>query len=94
MQVHPVSLGLFNFVNAWSMMFWPIMLADRKGGAVKNRFKLWLGTQVRPITGEVLSAYSQSFKARPSFMPGLGHGIGLGYTTAISSVLRMKGVEG
>lgn len=46
-QVHPVSLGLFNFVNAWSMMFWPLMLADRKGAAVKNRFSLWLGTQVR-----------------------------------------------
>lgn len=48
-QVHPVSLGLFNFVNAWSMMFWPLMLADRKGAAVKNRFPLWLGTQVWPL---------------------------------------------
>lgn len=48
-QVHPVSLGLFNFVNAWSMMFWPLMLADRKGAAVKYRFPLWLGTQVRPL---------------------------------------------
>ena len=45
LQVHPVSLGIFNFVNAWSMMFWPVMLADRKGQAVKQRFPLWLGTQ-------------------------------------------------
>ena len=47
MQVHPVSLGIFNFVNAWSMMFWPVMLADRKGQAVKQRFPLWFGTQAR-----------------------------------------------
>ena len=45
MQVHPVSLGIFNFVNAWSMMFWPVMLADKKGQAVKQRFPLWFGTQ-------------------------------------------------
>ena len=44
-QVHPVSLGIFNFVNAWSMMFWPVMLADRKGQGVKQRLPLWLGTQ-------------------------------------------------
>ncbi|CAL5220468.1 g2491 [Coccomyxa viridis] len=43
--VHPVSLGIFNFVNAWSMMFWPVMLADKKGQAVKQRFPLWFGTQ-------------------------------------------------
>lgn len=43
--VHPVTLGLFNFVNAWSMMLWPLMLADKKGAAVKNRFPLYLGTQ-------------------------------------------------
>ena len=48
MQVHPVSLGIFNFVNAWSMMFWPVMLADRKGQAVKQRFPLWFGTQAMP----------------------------------------------
>lgn len=29
------------------MMFLPVMLADRKGRAVKQRFPLWLGTQVR-----------------------------------------------
>ena len=45
-QVHPVSLGIFNFVNAWSMMFWPVMLGDRKGQGVKQRLPLWLGTQV------------------------------------------------
>lgn len=46
-QVHPVSLGIFNFVNAWSMMFWPVMLADKKGQACNKRFPLWFGTQVQ-----------------------------------------------
>ena len=27
-------------------MLWPLMLADRKGASVKNRFPLYLGTQV------------------------------------------------
>ncbi len=49
-QVHPVTLGLFNFVNAWSVMLWPLMLADKKGAAVKNRFPLYLGTQVRKFS--------------------------------------------
>ena len=50
--MHPVSLGVFNFVIAWSMLLWPLMLADRKGAAVKKRFPLWLGTMVRlqPLT--------------------------------------------
>jgi hypothetical protein len=81
-QVHPVSLGLFNFVNAWcevgfagvrlcnvanaearsrsagcrSMMFWPVMLADRKGAAVRSRFQLWLGTQVGMLLTLLLSS--------------------------------------
>ena len=41
-----MNAGLFNFVIAWSLMLWPLMLADRKGAAVKNRFPLWLGTMV------------------------------------------------
>ena len=30
-------------------MLWPVMLADRKGAAVGNRFQLWLGTQVSTL---------------------------------------------
>ncbi len=59
MQVHPVSLGIFNFVNAWSMMFWPVMLADKKGQAVKQRFPLWFGTQA-----------TLSFSVQLPFSPG------------------------
>ena len=44
---HPVSEGIFNFVNAWSLMFWPVMLADPRGTRVKNKLPLWVGTQVR-----------------------------------------------
>ena len=42
-----MNAGVFNFVIAWSLMLWPLMLADRKGAAVKDRFPLWLGTMVR-----------------------------------------------
>ncbi|KAI7845310.1 hypothetical protein COHA_001152 [Chlorella ohadii] len=42
---HPVSEGLFNAVNAWSLMWLPVMLADPLGRRVPNRFPLWLGTQ-------------------------------------------------
>ncbi|KAK9828791.1 hypothetical protein WJX72_002086 [[Myrmecia] bisecta] len=42
---HPTSEALFNFVNAWSMMFLPVMLSDKKGAGVKNKLPLWLGTQ-------------------------------------------------
>jgi ketosteroid isomerase-like protein len=41
---HPVSEALFNFVNAWSMMMLPVMVMDKKGEAVENKFQLWLGT--------------------------------------------------
>lgn len=38
---HPVSEALFNFVNAWSLMWWPVMLADPQGRKVNSRFGLW-----------------------------------------------------
>jgi hypothetical protein len=41
---HPVSEALFNFVNSWSLMFWPLMLDDPNGNRVRNRFPLWVGT--------------------------------------------------
>lgn len=44
---HPVSEALFNFVNAWSLMLWPAMLADPLGHKVKNKLPIWVGTQVR-----------------------------------------------
>lgn len=34
-------------MNAWSMMLWPLMLADPKGKNVKNKFPLYIGIQVR-----------------------------------------------
>ncbi|PSC68605.1 polyketide cyclase [Micractinium conductrix] len=42
---HPVSEALFNFVNAWSLMFWPVMVADPLGRRVPNKFPIWVGTQ-------------------------------------------------
>ncbi len=46
-QEHPVNEALFNLVNVWSLMLWPLMLADKKGAKVKNKFGIYLGTQVR-----------------------------------------------
>lgn len=45
-QEHPVNEALFNLVNVWSLMLWPLMLADKKGAKVKNKFGWYLGTQV------------------------------------------------
>ncbi len=45
-QEHPVNEALFNLVNVWSLMLWPLMLADKKGAKVKNKFGIYLGTQV------------------------------------------------
>lgn len=44
---HPVSEALFNFVNAWSMMMWPVWLADPQGKGLdtnKTKLPLWIGT--------------------------------------------------
>ena len=43
---HPVSEALFNFVNAWGMMFLPAMLADPRGGRVPNKLPLWVLTML------------------------------------------------
>lgn len=46
-QEHPVNEALFNLVNVWSLMLWPLMLADNKGAKVKNKFGWYVGTQVQ-----------------------------------------------
>ena len=45
MQEHPVGEALFNLVNAWTLMFWPLMLADHKGEHVKNKFPWYIASQ-------------------------------------------------
>ncbi|EFN53111.1 hypothetical protein CHLNCDRAFT_9491, partial [Chlorella variabilis] len=42
---HPVSEAMFNAVNAWSLMWWPVMLADPLGRRVKSKLPIWVGTQ-------------------------------------------------
>lgn len=46
MQEHPVSEALFNFVNAYSLMLWPLWATDLKSIKVKGKFWWWVGTQV------------------------------------------------
>lgn len=41
---HPVDEALFNFVNAWSLMMWPVWLADPRGKRVGQKPLIWLGT--------------------------------------------------
>ena len=41
-------------------MLWPLMLADRKGATVKNRFPLYLGTQVTLLDVGMLGALQHS----------------------------------
>jgi len=42
---HPVDEALFNFVNAWSLMMWPAMVADPAGKKVgRGRLPIWCGT--------------------------------------------------
>ena len=45
-QEHPVSEALFNFVNAWSLMLWPVMAADAASVRVPQRFRWWVSTMV------------------------------------------------
>jgi len=44
-----VNEALFNLVNVWSLMLWPLMLADKKGAKVKSKFGIYLGTQVAAL---------------------------------------------
>ena len=46
LQGSPVSEALFNFVNAWSLMFWPLFVADKKRDRVENKLGWWLGVMV------------------------------------------------
>lgn len=43
---HPISEAIFNFVSAWSLMFWPVMVADPYSRKMSKNKKvtLWLGT--------------------------------------------------
>jgi ketosteroid isomerase-like protein len=42
---HPVDEGIFNFINAWSLMFLPLMVADPKGSTIpwKQKLQYWVG---------------------------------------------------
>lgn len=46
-QEFPVSEAVFNFMNAWSLMFLPVMLADPKAAGIRYKVPLYLGIQVR-----------------------------------------------
>jgi hypothetical protein len=55
---HPVSEALFNFVSAWSLMFWPAMVADpltKKKMGFSTKFGLWLGVMF--LTNVFMPAY-------------------------------------
>lgn len=43
---NPVSEALFNFVNAWSLMFWPLILADSKRHRISNKIWWWTGIMI------------------------------------------------
>jgi hypothetical protein len=62
---HPVSEAVFNFVNAWSLMFWPVMLADPQGHKVKNRLPIWVGTQVGQAGPPLLPALALFAQGQP-----------------------------
>ena len=46
MQGIPVSEALFNFVNAWSLMFLPLILSDKKRNRVGKKVLWWTGIMV------------------------------------------------
>jgi ketosteroid isomerase-like protein len=43
---HPVDEGLFNFINAWSLMFLPVWVSDPKSLTMpwKTKLQLWIGS--------------------------------------------------
>ena len=43
---HPVDEGLFNFINAWSLMFLPVWVSDPKSLSMpwKTKLQLWIGS--------------------------------------------------
>lgn len=76
MQEHPVNEALFNLVNVWSLMLWPLMLADKKGAKVKNKFGIYLGTQVQSMspvgaTASIEHGTKQPYHLLPQFTPCL-----------------------
>ena len=42
---HPVDEGIFNFINAWSLMFLPLLVSDPKGSSIpwKRKLQYWIG---------------------------------------------------
>lgn len=63
---HPVSEAVFNIVNAWSMMWLPIMLTDRKGHTVgeSTKWGLWIGTML--LTNVAFIPYMALRAAQPN----------------------------
>jgi len=43
-MVHPVTLGVFNFFNAWSFCHAALMFSDPKSEGKFDRFVVWVGT--------------------------------------------------
>ena len=52
---HPVDEGIFNLISAWSLMWWPLWMADPKGTSVDNKLGLWIGTMF--VTNVFLPLY-------------------------------------
>lgn len=71
-QENPVFEALFNFVNVWSLMLWPLMLADPKGVKVKNKAAMYGGTQVSPPTSTASVATYKEGTALPCKMSAEG----------------------
>ena len=62
--------ALFNLVNVWSLMLWPLMLADPKGTKVKNKFGIYLGTQVmHPLQACCLDTTVQAWTSQVICVP-------------------------
>ncbi|KAL3161634.1 hypothetical protein ABBQ32_010489 [Trebouxia sp. C0010 RCD-2024] len=102
---HPVYEALFNLVNVWSLMLWPLMLADKKGAKVKNKFGIYLGTQFltniffvpylalreQPAGSRGTAADADPKQARlPSYAPLIGV---TGAVVGIASVVWVLGVR-
>eukprot|EP00803_Ostreobium_quekettii_P006077 evm.model.scf_1342EXC.1 EVM.evm.TU.scf_1342EXC.1 scf_1342EXC:1205-5897(+) len=69
---HPVSEAIFNAVGAWSMMWLPLMVADRKTASMRGGTKwgLWVGTMF--LTNVFFIPY-MALRAAPSEAPPSPH---------------------
>ncbi len=59
--VHPVSLGFFNFAEAWIFMFLPLLLADRRGDGLP-KVPIW--SMAMFLTNVFLTPYMALRSAR------------------------------